>query len=90
MQSSEPYLCYGPGDDATVVGVAKHGVGLATACLPISKDAHLQWQPQLQWPAYARSRLEAAVHSGAGVLDLKATIHQPDTITCAPPSADRR
>lgn len=36
------YLCHGPWDDAPVVWVAKHGVGLATACLAVSKDAHLR------------------------------------------------
>lgn len=35
------YLCHGPGDDAPVVRVAKHGVCLATACLAIGKDADL-------------------------------------------------
>jgi hypothetical protein len=37
-----PYLCHGPWNDAPVVWVAKHGVGLAAACLAVSKDAHLR------------------------------------------------
>jgi hypothetical protein len=36
------HLCHGPGDDAPVVRVAKHGVCLAAACLPVGKDAHLR------------------------------------------------